>query len=75
MTEQVPEARGTMLALSASVASVAIVVGASIGGVLVDGPGFWLVGVFCFAAAALSALIVVTFVREEPIDLEVQALR
>ena len=75
MTEQVPEARGTMLALSASVASIAIVVGASIGGVLVDGPGFWLLGVFCFAAAALSALIVVTFVREEPIDLEVQALR
>jgi len=75
MTEQVPEARGTMLALSASVASVAIVVGASIGGVLVDGPGFWLLGVFCFIAAALSALIVVTFVREEPIDLEVQALR
>jgi predicted MFS family arabinose efflux permease len=75
MTEQVPEARGTMLALSASVVSVAIVVGASIGGVVVDGPGFWLLGAFCFAVAALSALIVTAFVREEPIDLEVQALR
>ena len=75
MTEQVPEARGTMLALSASVASVAIVVGASIGGLLVDGPGFWLLGIFCFVAAALSAAIVVLFVREEPIDLEVQPLR
>ena len=75
MTEQVPEARGTMLALSASVVSVAIVVGASVGGVLVDGPGFWLLGAFCFSVAALSALIVTGFVREEPIDLEVQALR
>jgi predicted MFS family arabinose efflux permease len=75
MTEQVPEARGTMLALSASVVSVAIVVGASIGGVVVDGPGFWLLGAFCFAVAALSALIVTAFVREEPIDLEMQALR
>jgi DHA1 family inner membrane transport protein len=75
MTEQVPEARGTMLALSASVVSVAIVVGASIGGVVIDGPGFWLLGVFCFAVATLSALIVTLFVREEPIDLELQALR
>lgn len=75
MTEQVPEARGTMLALSASVVSVAIVVGAAVGGVVVDGPGFWLLGIFCFAAASLSALIVTLFVREEPIDLEVQALR
>jgi predicted MFS family arabinose efflux permease len=75
MTEQVPEARGTMLALSASVVSVAIVVGASLGGIVVDGPGFWLLGIFCFAVAALSALIVTLFVREEPIDLEVQPLR
>ena len=75
MTEQVPEARGTMLALSASVASIAIVVGASIGGILVDGPGFWLLGIFCFAVAVLSAVVVFLYVREEPIDLEVQPLR
>ncbi len=75
MTEQVPEARGTMLALSASVAGVAIVVGATVGGLLVDGPGFWLLGIFCFVAAALSASIVFLFVREEPLDLEVQPLR
>ena len=75
MTEQVPEARGTMLALSASVQSLAIVLGASVGGVLVDGPGFWLLGVFCFVVAVLAALIVLRFVREEPIDLEVQPLR
>jgi predicted MFS family arabinose efflux permease len=75
MTEQVPEARGTMLALSASVGGAALVVGASIGGLLVDGPGFWLLGVFCFAAAVLAATVVTAFVREEPIDLEVQPLR
>ena len=75
MTEQVPEARGTMLALSASVQSLAIVLGASVGGLLVDGPGFWLLGVFCFVVAVLAAAIVLRFVREEPIDLEVQPLR
>ncbi len=75
MTEQVPEARGTMLALSASVAGFATVFAATAGGFFVDGPGFWMLGVFCFAAAVLSAGIVTLFVREEPIDLEVQALR
>lgn len=75
MSEQVPEARGTMLALSSSVASMAIVVGASIGGVLVDGAGFGVLGLFCLAMAVLSAFVVITFVREEPIDFEVQALR
>jgi predicted MFS family arabinose efflux permease len=75
MTEQVPEARGTMLALSASVGGAALVVGASIGGLLVDGPGFGLLGVFCFTAAVLAAVVVTAFVREEPIDLEVQPLR
>lgn len=71
LTEQVPEARGTLLALSASVTSASIVVGATIGGLLIDGPGFWAVGVFCFAAAVLAALTVWIFVREEPIDLEI----
>jgi DHA1 family inner membrane transport protein len=75
MTQQVPEARGTMLALSASVQSVAVVVGATVGGLLVDGPGFWLLGVFCFVVALLAAFVVLRFVREEPIDLEVQPLR
>jgi predicted MFS family arabinose efflux permease len=71
LTEQVPEARGTLLALSASVTSASIVAGASIGGLLIDGPGFWALGVFCFVAAVLTALVVRIFVREEPIDLEI----
>jgi DHA1 family inner membrane transport protein len=71
LTEQVPEARGTLLAISSSVISASIVVGATIGGLLIDGPGFWALGAFCFVAAALAALIVWMFVREEPIDLEI----
>jgi predicted MFS family arabinose efflux permease len=71
LTEQVPEARGTLLALSASVTSASIVVGAAIGGLLIDGPGFWALGAFCFVAAVFAALVVWIFVREEPIDLEI----
>jgi predicted MFS family arabinose efflux permease len=71
LTEQVPEARGTLLAVSASVTSGSIVVGAAIGGLLIDGPGFWALGAFCFIAAAFAALVVTIFVREEPIDLEI----
>ncbi len=73
LTEQVPEARGTLLAISAAVTSASMVAGATIGGVLVDGIGFWALGVFCAAAAALGAFIVLTFVTEEPIDLEITA--
>lgn len=76
MSEQVPEARGTMLALSASVASMAIVVGATLGGLMVDGPGFGVLGAFCLGCALISAAIVMRFVREQPLaDLEVQPLR
>jgi predicted MFS family arabinose efflux permease len=71
LTEQVPEARGTLLALSASVTSGALVVGAAVGGLLIDGLGFWALGVFCFAAAILAAVVVTIFVREEPMDLEI----
>jgi len=70
LTEQVPEARGTLLAVSASVTSASIVAGAAIGGLLIDGRGFWSLGLFCFVAAILAALVVWKFVREEPIDLE-----
>ena len=71
MTEQMPSARGTLLALSAATASLAIVLAASIGGVLIDTYGFRAIGVFCFVAAMSSAVIVVLFVREEPFDMEI----
>ena len=71
LTEQVPEARGTLLAVSASVTSASIVAGAAIGGLLIDGAGFWALGAFCFVAAVFAALVVWIFVREEPMDLEI----
>lgn len=75
MSEQVPEARGTLLAISASVQSMAVVVGATVGGLIVDGPGFGTIGTFSLAIALLSAFIVLRYVRAEPMDLEVQPLR
>lgn len=72
LTEQVPEARGTMLAISAALGSAALVAGATIGGALIDAAGFPAVGIFCAGAALLSSAIVLRFVHEEPIDLETQ---
>jgi len=55
---------------------LAIVVGATVGGLMVDGPGFGLIGTFCLVCALISASIVIRFVREQPLnDLEVQPLR
>ncbi|MGH2492733.1 MAG: MFS transporter, partial [Candidatus Limnocylindria bacterium] len=71
LTEQVPEARGTLLALSSATIAFAIVAGSTIGGFLVDTLGFGAIGVFCLGAALLSCIIVLAFVREEPIDLEI----
>lgn len=70
LSEQVPDARGTMFAVSASVVSVGMVAGAAIGGILVDGFGFGAVGLFCGAVAVIASAIVVAFVTEEPMDLE-----
>ena len=70
--EQVPEARGTMLAVTSSVVSVGIVLGAFVGGMLIDGPGFPALGVVCAVVGLVSAAIVLLFVREEPMDLEGQ---
>ncbi|CAN5236487.1 MFS transporter [soil metagenome] len=70
LTEQVPEARGTMLAMSSSVVSLGIVAGAVVGGLIIDGPGFPALGLVCGAVGLLSAAIVVIFVTEETLDLE-----
>lgn len=72
LSEQVPEARGTMMALSASVVSLAIVAAAILGGILIDGPGFGALGLVSGAVGLLSTAIVVFLVKEEPIDLEAQ---
>ncbi|MGH2377116.1 MAG: MFS transporter [Candidatus Limnocylindria bacterium] len=70
ITEQVPEARGTMAAISSSMVSLGMVVGPAVGGVLVDSLGFWAIGVFCAAVAAVSAAVVFAFVTEVHGDLE-----
>jgi predicted MFS family arabinose efflux permease len=71
MTEQMPEARGTLLALSSSTIGLAIVLAAAVGGLLIDTVGFAAVGVFCFGVAIVAALILIVFVREEPMDMEI----
>jgi DHA1 family inner membrane transport protein len=65
LSDQVPTARGTVFALSSSFASLALVLGAALGGVLVDRSGFGAIGVLCLAVGAVVALITVTFVVEE----------
>lgn len=70
ITEQVPEARGTMAAISSSLVSLGMVVGPAVGGILVDTLGFWAIGIFCAAVAAVSATIVFAFVTEDRPDLE-----
>src|SRR5213596_101733 len=71
MSEQMPAARGTLLALSSSTIGLAIVIAASIGGLLIDTLGFAAVGIYCVVAALASALVVVFFVREAPMDIEI----
>ena len=73
LTEQVPEARGTLFAFSSATASLSIVAGATIGGFFVDTLGFGAIGVFCMGAALLSSVIVLAFVREEPIEVDIGA--
>lgn len=72
LSEQVPGARGTMMAISAALVSVAIVAAAIVGGLLVDGPGFPALGIVAGVVGLLSTAIVLLFVHEEPIDLESQ---
>lgn len=69
LTEQVPEARGTMLAMSASVVSAGIVAGVAIGGPVVDVFGFAGLGIVCAVAALASTIVVVLWVNEESASL------
>ena len=73
LMEQVPEARGTLFAFSAATAALATVAGATIGGIFVDTLGFWAIGVFCMGVAVLSSVIVLAFVREEALEVDLGA--
>src|SRR5205823_12383166 len=64
MTEQVTDARTTLLALSAATVSAGTVVAGAGGGAAVDAGGFVLLGLFSASAAGLSALLVSALVRE-----------
>jgi DHA1 family inner membrane transport protein len=66
LSEQLPTARGTVFALSSSFASVALVAGAALGGVVVDRSGFGAIGVVCAAVGLVVAAITFTLVRERP---------
>jgi MFS family permease len=70
ITEQVPEARGTMAAISSSLVSLGMVIGPAVGGILIDAFGFWAIGVFCAVIAVISAVIVYAFVTEDTAHLD-----
>ena len=64
LTEQVPSARGTMMALGGVIASAAAVIGSSVGGLLVDHSGFGAMAVFCCISAIASGVVVLRLVVE-----------
>lgn len=66
LSEQVPAARGTVFALSSSLASAALVAGGALGGVLVDLAGFGAIGFVCLGVGALVTLLTFTLVSERP---------
>jgi len=64
VSELAPAARGTVLSVNSAIVSIGIVVGTSVGGVLVDGYGYEALGAMATIAGFASALIVWRFVTE-----------
>jgi predicted MFS family arabinose efflux permease len=69
MTEQVPSARGTMLAVASSLQSFGVVIGALLGGLIIDRAGFGMLGIVCLTIAIISALFMIVFVQEREAEL------
>lgn len=69
ISEQVPEARGTMFAISSSLVSIGMVIGPALGGILIDAFGFGAIGVFCAVVAVLAASVMLVFVTEDRVEL------
>lgn len=67
LTEQLPAARATMMSVWASLTAAANLLGATIGGLLIDAAGFWLLGLFCFAMFAASVVVL----RRYPADIKI----
>ena len=64
LTEQMPEIRGTVLAIAVSIVSVASVVGAIVGGALLDRSGFAMIGLLGAALAFGSMVTSAAFIKE-----------
>jgi predicted MFS family arabinose efflux permease len=64
MTEQVPDARSTLLGLSATTVAMANATSATAGGIALDMAGFTAIGLLCLITAAASAALVLGMVRE-----------
>jgi predicted MFS family arabinose efflux permease len=65
ISEAVPTARGTMNAVNAAFFNAGMVVGAFLGGVIVESAGYEPLGLLMLASAAMSALLVALFVAEK----------
>lgn len=64
ISELAPTARGTVLSVNSAIVSIGIVVGTSLGGVLIDSYGYEALGIMSTVAGLASALIVWRFVTE-----------
>ncbi len=73
LSEQIPMARGTVFAVSSSFASLALVAGAALGGMLVDASGFGAIGLVCLGVGIIVAGITFTLVRERQSDVTASA--
>jgi predicted MFS family arabinose efflux permease len=57
LTGQLSEARATVMSIFSSMTAGSAVLGAAIGGALVDAAGFWLLGAFCATTMGASAAL------------------
>ena len=64
ISELAPSARGTVLSVNSAIVSIGIVVGTSVGGILVDTYGYEGLGIMTTIAAFASAVIVWRYVTE-----------
>lgn len=69
LSELVPSARGTLLAVNSAIVSVGIVGGTALGGILIDSVGYEALGIMSTAAGLASAFVVWRFVTERTAEI------
>lgn len=69
ISELAPNARGTVFAINSTIVSIGIVVGTSVGGILVDTYGYEGLGVMAATAGFVSALVVWKYVTERTAEI------